>query len=127
VKAKSDVIVRLRRRGDRLSKEAADMIEELRATVHRRHSTKTKLGLLRARREGKRIGGSNPESARQAQAASERAEQLRPLMQELAGLSARGAAAEMNRRGIETAAGGKWHAVQVLRLRERLERLTASQ
>jgi hypothetical protein len=39
---------------------------------------------------------------------------------ELAGLSARKAAEELNRRGIVTPADGKWHAVTVLRVRERL-------
>lgn len=128
MKAKSDVIVRLRRRGDRLSKEAAAEIEALRAVVHRRHSDKTKRGLMRARREGKRIGGRNPESERQAQAASERAEQLRPIMAELQHLSARQAADELTRRKVPLPQGGeRWFAVQVIRLRQRLERLTPSQ
>jgi Recombinase len=52
--------------------------------------------------------------------ALERAEQLRPVFAELSGLSARKAAEELNRRGIPTAAGGKWFAAQVIRVRERL-------
>jgi hypothetical protein len=39
---------------------------------------------------------------------------------ELADLSARKAAEELNRRGVPTPAGGKWHAVTVIRVRERL-------
>src|SRR5262245_20216539 len=49
-----------------------------------------------------------------------RAERLRPVIAELMHLSARAAAAELNRRKIETPAGGDWHAVTVIRLRERL-------
>jgi hypothetical protein len=54
------------------------------------------------------------------QAARERAEQLRPLFTELAGLSARKAAEELNRRSVAAPAAGKWHAATVLRVRERL-------
>jgi hypothetical protein len=39
---------------------------------------------------------------------------------ELADLSARAAAEELNRRSIKTAAGASWHAAQVVRVRERL-------
>ena len=55
-----------------------------------------------------------------AQAAADFAERVRPVFAELADLSARGAAQELNRRNIPTAAGGLWHAVQVVRVRERL-------
>jgi hypothetical protein len=48
------------------------------------------------------------------------AEQLRSVMAELAALSANQAAAELNRRQIATASGGRWFATQVIRLRERL-------
>jgi hypothetical protein len=54
-------------------------------------------------------------------AARERAEQLRPVFAALADLSARKVAEELNRRGIEAPAGGKWHAVQVIRVRKRIE------
>ena len=39
---------------------------------------------------------------------------------ELAGLSANRAAAELNRRGVATPQGGQWHALSVIRLRQRL-------
>jgi len=55
-----------------------------------------------------------------ADEAAARAEQLRPIFEELSGLSARRAADELNRRCIPTATGGKWHATQVIRVRERL-------
>jgi hypothetical protein len=46
---------------------------------------------------------------------------LRAIFAELAELSARKAAGELNRRGVATPAGGKWHAVTVIRVRERLQ------
>jgi hypothetical protein len=45
---------------------------------------------------------------------------LKTILQELAGLSARQAAAELNRRKIPTATGGQWYAATVIRLRERI-------
>jgi len=45
---------------------------------------------------------------------------LRPILTELAGLSANKAAAELNRRGIPTPQGGQWHALTVIRLRQRV-------
>ena len=56
-------------------------------------------------------------SHRQATALAER---MRPVMTELADLSAQKAAAELNRRKIASATGGKWYAATVIRLRERL-------
>jgi hypothetical protein len=54
------------------------------------------------------------------QAAAQRAEALRPVLAELAELSHRAAAAELNRRGITTAEGKPWHSMQVQRVRRRL-------
>jgi hypothetical protein len=51
---------------------------------------------------------------------NKRAEQLRSILSELAGLSANKAAAELNRRGVPTPQGGQWHALTVIRLRQRL-------
>ena len=48
------------------------------------------------------------------------AERTQPVLAELANISATQAAAELNRRKIATAAGGKWYAATVIRLRERL-------
>jgi hypothetical protein len=50
----------------------------------------------------------------------ERAEQLRPVFDELAGLSARKIAAELNERKIVTPTGGVWHAATVIRVQKRL-------
>jgi hypothetical protein len=52
--------------------------------------------------------------------AKERAEQLRPVFAELAGMSHRKMAAELNARKIPTPAGGQWHAVTVKRVLWRL-------
>jgi DNA invertase Pin-like site-specific DNA recombinase len=81
-------------------------------------SERTKAGLAAAKARGRKIGGPNAASiARRADAVA-RAEALRPLLAELeaAGMSTRGIAEELNRRGIPTPGG----AMQVLRIRERL-------
>jgi hypothetical protein len=49
-----------------------------------------------------------------------RAKAIGPILGELAGLSARRAAAELNVRGIETLTGAPWSAKTVIRARERL-------
>jgi hypothetical protein len=66
------------------------------------------------------LGGHREQSEINRAAAAERANGLRGVFAELSGLSARATAEELNRRGISTATGGKWHAVQVIRVRERL-------
>jgi hypothetical protein len=54
-------------------------------------------------------------------AAAERAEALRDVFAELAGMTTRAAAAELDRRGIPTASGqGTWQAMAVFRMRKRL-------
>jgi hypothetical protein len=53
------------------------------------------------------------------QAAADFAEQLRLVFAELTDLSANQAAAKLNERGVRTATGGRWHAAQVIRVRER--------
>jgi hypothetical protein len=49
------------------------------------------------------------------------AERLRPVLAELAGMSANAAAAELDRRGYATPRGGKWTAHTVINVRARLE------
>jgi hypothetical protein len=46
---------------------------------------------------------------------------MRTVMTQLAGLSARKAAAELNRRKIASATGTNWYAATVIKLRDRLE------
>jgi DNA invertase Pin-like site-specific DNA recombinase len=82
-------------------------------------SERTCAGLAAAKERGVVLG--NPklgESNRTAAAA--RAESLKPILIKLNQLSARQAAEELNRRCLETPAGGKWHAQTVIRVRERL-------
>jgi DNA invertase Pin-like site-specific DNA recombinase len=85
-------------------------------------SERTKAGLAAAKRRGTKLGGRNAQSDRHAAAAAAFAERMRPVMAELEALSANRAAAVLNERGIPTAAGGKWIAVQVVRVRNRLAR-----
>lgn len=49
-----------------------------------------------------------------------RAEELREVFEGLARMSCRAAAKELNRRGVKTAAGGKWYPSQISRIRARL-------
>jgi DNA invertase Pin-like site-specific DNA recombinase len=88
-------------------------------------SVRTKEGLARAKARGKTWGGTNATSLRTKQEALARAVELRPILAELAGMPALAVAAELNRRKIETPAGGRWHAQTVIRVRERLQRASA--
>jgi DNA invertase Pin-like site-specific DNA recombinase len=83
-------------------------------------SERTKASLAAAKARGVKLGGANTQSELAAKEAQARAEELRPVFADLTDLSARKAAEELNRRGVPTPAGGKWHAVTVLRVRERL-------
>ena len=79
---------------------------------------RTRAGLAAARPAA--LG--NPElAARQAADAAERDEVLRPVLAELANLSARAIAAELNARKIPTPRGGVWHAETVIRVQRRLK------
>ena len=61
------------------------------------------------------------DKGRELQAEAEaRAEALRPVFAELASLSHRAAANALNERGIKTATGKAWTAMQVIRVRDRL-------
>ena len=103
-------------------------------------SSRTKAALAAAKARGVRLGNPRPETARfldrasaaaagalsaesRAQAANAFARLIRPLLDnELAGLSANAAAAELNRRGVQTAGGnGKWTARSVINVRARAE------
>ena len=83
-------------------------------------SERTKAGLAAARKRGVKLGGTNAQSDRTAADALARAEALRPVFDEMAGLTNPAAADALNERGIAAPAGGKWHAMQVLRVRRRL-------
>jgi DNA invertase Pin-like site-specific DNA recombinase len=81
---------------------------------------RTRVALAAAKARGVKLGGRNAQSDRNAAAAAERAAQLRPILAELAGLSANKAAIELNKRDVPTPRGGNWHALTVMRLRQRL-------
>jgi DNA invertase Pin-like site-specific DNA recombinase len=83
-------------------------------------SARTKEGLKAAKRRGIKLGGWTTGSERSKQEAAAFAEHVRPIMADLANLSAYQVAAELNKRKILSATGGKWYAPTVLRLRERL-------
>ena len=105
-------------------------------------STRTKAALQAAKAPGVKLGNPRPEMARRfndpaaasaaaassaesrAQAADDFARLIRPLIDgELGGLSANAAAAELNRRGVQTARGdGRWAARAVLNLKARASR-----
>ena len=84
-------------------------------------SQRTKEGLARAKARGVKLGGRNAQSDANAAQAQQWAEELRPVMLELAGMSARAAAEELTQRKVPTPLGGGWHAVTVKRVRERLQ------
>jgi DNA invertase Pin-like site-specific DNA recombinase len=82
-------------------------------------SDRTKAGLAAARARGVVLG--NPKLAADNRAAGfKRAEALRPVLSDLAGLSARAAAIELNKRAIATPTGAPWSAKTVIRMRERI-------
>lgn len=94
----------------------AALAEKERSLISRR----TKDALAAKKAQGVQLGGTRAKSIENATAARDRAERLRPVLTELAGQSARKIAAALNERGIETPAGGDWHAVTVLRVLKRL-------
>jgi DNA invertase Pin-like site-specific DNA recombinase len=84
-------------------------------------SERTKAAMKRAKAKGVRLGGLRAKGIERAgREAQERAEELRSVFEGLSELSARKAAEKLNVDGVPTPAGGKWHATQVIRVRERL-------
>ena len=53
--------------------------------------------------------------------ARQRAELLRPILAELAGMTARAIARELNERKVPLPGGGPWHAMTVIRVQRRLK------
>ena len=82
---------------------------------------RTKAGLQAAKARGVELGSFGKVlAAKNAAAAAERDEALRPILAELAGMSANAIAAEFNERGVPTPRGGPWHAMTVIRVQRRL-------
>jgi DNA invertase Pin-like site-specific DNA recombinase len=83
-------------------------------------SDRTKAAMKAAKARGIELGGLRDKGVELQREAMERAEGLRSVFEELANLSARKAAEELNVRGVPTPEGGKWYATQVIRVRKRL-------
>jgi DNA invertase Pin-like site-specific DNA recombinase len=87
---------------------------------------RTKLALAAAKARGVRLG--NPAlSASNRSAAIDRAEQMRPILAKLAGLSSHAIARELNQIGVKSPRGGQWSSMTVLRLKARLNQTGAAQ
>jgi DNA invertase Pin-like site-specific DNA recombinase len=84
---------------------------------------RTKDGLAAAKAKGVVLGNPGLAVANKA-GANERAKALAPILSELAGMSARAIAAELNARQVATPTGAPWSAKTVLRARERLNPLS---
>ena len=84
-------------------------------------SARTKAALAQAKARGKKLGNAALAAANRAEAL-ERAEELRPVLEELRGLSLRKLAEELNARGIPTPRGGSWRAMTVRTVLGRLDR-----
>ena len=83
-------------------------------------SERTKAAMKAAKRRGVVIGGLRSKGLELRAEANKRAERLRRVFEGMSGLSARQAAKKLNDDGVKTPEGGKWHATQVIRIRERL-------
>jgi hypothetical protein len=75
----------------------------------------------------KRRQQSKPARNRSQIKADKRAEQLRPILAELAAMSARSTAVELNRRGIAAPRGGQWYGETVKQLRQRISNLAGAE
>ena len=86
-------------------------------------SVRTKAALQAAKARGKRLGRYGAEHLAPAHhaAAVARAEELRPILVELAGKSTRQIAAELTVRGIPTPRGGRWQAQSVANVLRHLD------
>jgi DNA invertase Pin-like site-specific DNA recombinase len=84
-------------------------------------SERTRAAMKAARRRGVVIGGLRSKGLELHAEANKRAEGLRRVFESLSGLSARKAAEQLNADKVPTPDGGKWHATQVIRIRERLK------
>jgi DNA invertase Pin-like site-specific DNA recombinase len=83
-------------------------------------SQRTRDALAAKKAQGVKLGGLNAKGIANREEALDRSEQLRPVFAELAGMSHRKMAAELNAGKIPTPAGRQWHAVTVKRVLSRL-------
>ena len=84
-------------------------------------SQRTRDALAAKKAQGVKLGGLNAKGVANRDEAKARAEALRPLLAELSSLSARAIAVELNKRGVETPTGARWHAGSVIRVLRRLK------
>ncbi|GLR85834.1 recombinase family protein [Bradyrhizobium iriomotense] len=83
-------------------------------------SARTKAALAAAKAKGRKLGNYRRIAKAKQEAATARAEAVRPAITSTRHLSMQAAADELNSRGIRTATGKPWHAIQVSRVRQRL-------
>jgi DNA invertase Pin-like site-specific DNA recombinase len=91
--------------------------------VRRDIGERTKAALKAAKDRGQKLGGLNAKGEANRDEAKARAEALRPVLDELKAkgvTSLRTIASALNDRGIKTARGGEWTAMQVARVLDRL-------
>ncbi len=84
-------------------------------------SQRTRDALAEKKAQGVKLGGLNAKGIQNRDEAKARAEALRPVLAELAGMSSSAIAAELNARKIPTPNGGIWHAGSVIRVQNRLK------
>jgi DNA invertase Pin-like site-specific DNA recombinase len=84
-------------------------------------SQRTKDALAAKKAQGVKLGGLNVGVIKARDEAVARAEALRPILTEFAGLSARAIAVELNRREVPTPTGSPWSAMTVIRVQRRLQ------
>src|SRR5690349_1620367 len=96
----------------------AALAEKERTMISRR----TRDALAAKKAQGVKLGGLNAKGIANRDEAIERAERLRPIFIELAGLSACAIATRLNERKIVTPTGGKWHSATVIRVQKRIGR-----
>jgi DNA invertase Pin-like site-specific DNA recombinase len=91
-------------------------------------SIRTKAALAAAKARGKALGRYGAETLAPAHkaAAQARAEELRPILAELASQSTRAIAAELTARGIPTPRGGRWQAQSVANMLRHLAMAAAA-
>jgi DNA invertase Pin-like site-specific DNA recombinase len=83
-------------------------------------SQRTRDALAAKKAQGVKLGGLNAKGVANRDEAKARAEDLRPILAELSGLSANAIAAELNKRNVPTPTGSPWSAVTVIRVQRRL-------